>query len=200
MHIPKESNPQLPFNNQTQVDLLKEKKENQELWSKKPVNTIESPQKPVNTIESPQKPVNTIEEPQLISSEMACTHSCMGSGGSCCQCCDVRPVKSEYTRHVVGFGNLNIGLREDAYCETCKSRCDGEREMLVIRKFNAIISTVCSDDKKKFLGLFGLTVCCEIKDAIRQLIEIHNLLYTYSVDLSLSNDTPDMPQETEHSP
>jgi len=197
MHLPKEPNPQLPFNNQSQAEILAEKKVNQLLWSASSAASNQICDEPLLIVSDSSGPLDAVVIDETTDKDKLCGHSCIGLATACCYCSDERPLNAEYTRHVEGLGDLSIGLRDDDYCESCKTWTSGQHTMPVIKKFNAIVSARVCEGKKKALGAFGLTVCSEIKDTIQQLVEIHNLLYTYSVEQTLTNsDTPDKQQGT----
>lgn len=174
--VPLDKNPpQPPVYIQTQAELLVEKKIQQQIWKglKEPNDQIS------NLIVSiHETPTNDL---------LPCGHSCVGILDKCCGCADTRPLDTKYMRHVEGVGELNVGLREDDYCVTCKGYW--VTGMPLMERYDCIMNTNVCAKAAPALGAYGLEFCAEVKDTISWLVHMHNAMYSRSVELTLMEET-----------
>jgi hypothetical protein len=166
---------------QSQAELLVEKKEKQRIW-----NSLGEPELiiPVSNL------IVSISENHEYN--MQCGHSCSsitncGEADKCCGCADTRPLDTKYMRNVEGVGLLNVGLREDDYCITCKGYW--ATAMPLNERYNCIMNTNVSNKVAPALGRYGLEFCKEIQETITWMVHMHNALYSRSVELSMTEET-----------
>ena len=179
---------------QSQAELLVEKKIRQRIWKSLKEPLPESQDQVSNLIVSIHESDDTLP----------CGHSCasitncgtVGTVDKCCGCADTRPRDSKYMRHVEGLGMLNVGLREDDYCSSCKGYW--ATAMPIHERYNCIMNTAVPNNVAPALGAYGLEFCKEIQETIGWLVQMHNALYSRSVELSITeeNNSVDVPSST----
>jgi hypothetical protein len=176
---PKGCEPVEPKYIQSQAELLVEKKDKQRSWA-----SLAEPELIIHDDEP-------IPVSNLIVSigdlGLACGHSCSsitncGAVDKCCGCADSRPRDSKYMRNVEGVGELNVGLREDNYCITCKGYW--ATAIPIHERYNCVMNTDVSNNVAPALGAYGLEFCKEIQETIGWLVQMHNALYSRSIELS----------------
>jgi hypothetical protein len=163
---------------QSQTELLVEKKEKQHIWK-----NLAEPELiiPVSNLIVSIRENHEYNQP--------CGHSCSsitncGAVDKCCGCADTRPLDTKYMRNVEGVGLLNVGLREDPYCVTCMGYW--ATAMPINERYNCIMNTNVSN--RVALGRYGLEFCKEIQDTITWMVDMHNALYSRSVELSITEE------------
>jgi len=168
----------------SQAELLVEKKVRQQIWKSLTEQTQDQ--------DSVSNLIVSIHESHDYN--MPCGHSCTsitncGTVGAdkCCGCADTRPLDTKYMRNVEGVGELNVGLREDDYCTTCKSYW--ATGMPIHERYNCIMNTDISNNTASALGHYGLDFCKEIQETISWMVQMHNTLYSRSVELSMMTES-----------
>ena len=167
---------------QSQAELLVEKKVRQRIWK-----SLVEPA-PFEPVAQAQEELSNLIVSIHESDELPCGHSCtIGAADKCCGCADTRPRDSKYMRYVEGVGDLNVGLREDDYCSSCKGYW--ATAMPIHERYNCIMNTAVPNNVAPALGAYGLEFCKEIQETIGWLVQMHNALYSRSVELSMTEET-----------
>jgi hypothetical protein len=175
---------------QSQEELLVEKKEQQQIWK-----SLGKPELIINNHTNIPVSNLIVSIRETHDNNMPCGHSCtsitncgtVGAGDKCCGCADTRPLDTKYMRNVEGVGVLNVGLREDVYCVTCKGYW--ATAMPINERFNSIMNTDVPVNVAPALGRYGLDFCKEIQENITWMVHMHNALYSRSIELSITEET-----------